>query len=88
MTVQADVVPGVEASTVVKQLRAGDRAVPRQAAVRLSVVAGGTVEDSAKAQASIFVVFPLMLFLMMTILMVQLMSFQRLLLVLRRRRWR
>ena len=28
------------------------------------VVAGGTIEDSAKAQASIFAVFPLMLFLM------------------------
>ena len=41
-----------------------------------------SIEDSAKAQASIFVVFPLMLFLMMTILMVQLMSFQRLVLVL------
>jgi multidrug efflux pump subunit AcrB len=47
-----------------------------------SVVAGGTTEDSSKAQASIFVVFPLMLLLMATILMVQLMSFQRLLLVL------
>ena len=42
---------------------------------------GGTVEESAKAQASIFAVFPLMLFLMITILMVQLQSFQRLFLV-------
>ena len=47
-----------------------------------AVATGGTIEDSAKAQISIFVVFPFMLFLMMTILMVQLMSFQRLLLVL------
>ena len=46
------------------------------------VVAGGTVEDSAKAEASIFAVFPLMLLVMITILMVQLQSFQRLLLVL------
>jgi multidrug efflux pump subunit AcrB len=46
------------------------------------VVAGGTVEDSGKARASIFAVFPLMLFIMMTILMVQLQSFQRLFLVL------
>ena len=35
VTVQADVVPGVEATTVVKQLAAGDRQVPRRAAVRL-----------------------------------------------------
>ncbi|MGE3915393.1 MAG: efflux RND transporter permease subunit, partial [Hyphomicrobiaceae bacterium] len=47
-----------------------------------SVTVGGTVEDSAKAQASIFAVFPLMVFIMVTILMVQLMSFQRLWLVL------
>jgi multidrug efflux pump len=32
------------------------------------VVAGGTVEDSGKARASIFAVFPLMLFIMMAIL--------------------
>ena len=42
---------------------------------------GGTVEDSAKAQASVFAVFPLMLVIMITILMVQLQSFQRLFLV-------
>ena len=46
------------------------------------VVAGGTVEESAKAQASIFAVFPLMILIMITILMVQLQSFQRLFLVL------
>jgi multidrug efflux pump subunit AcrB len=46
------------------------------------VVAGGTVEDSAKAEASVFAVFPLMLLVMITLLMVQLQSFQRLLLVL------
>ena len=46
------------------------------------MVVGGTVEDSAKSQASIFAVFPLMLLVMMTILMVQLQSFQRLFLVL------
>jgi multidrug efflux pump subunit AcrB len=40
------------------------------------------IEDSAKAKQSILVVFPLMLFLMATILMVQLMSIQRLVLVL------
>ena len=32
VTVQADVVPGVEATTVVRQLEPGDRGVPRQAA--------------------------------------------------------
>ena len=46
------------------------------------MVAGGTVEESAKAEASIFAVFPLMILIMITILMVQLQSFQRLFLVL------
>jgi multidrug efflux pump subunit AcrB len=46
------------------------------------VVAGGTVEESAKAEASIFAVFPLMILIMISILMVQLQSFQRLFLVL------
>jgi multidrug efflux pump len=82
VTVQADVVPGVEATTVVKQLQPAIAKFRAELPSGYSVVAGGTVEDSAKAQASIFVVFPLMLFLMVTILMVQLMSFQRLLLVL------
>jgi hypothetical protein len=40
------------------------------------VVAGGTVEESAKAEASIFAVFPLMILIMITILMVQLQSFR------------
>ena len=82
VTVQADVVPGVEATTVVKQLAPDIEAFRAKLPPGYAVVAGGVIEDSAKAQASIFVVFPLMLFLMMTILMVQLMSFQRLFLVL------
>ena len=51
------------------------------------VVAGGTVEG-AKAEASIFAVFPVMILIMITILMVQLQSFQRLFLVLATDRWR
>ncbi|MDX2156410.1 MAG: efflux RND transporter permease subunit [Hyphomicrobiaceae bacterium] len=82
VTVQADVSPGVEATTVVKELQSEIDAFRSRLPPGYSVVAGGTIEDSAKAEASIFAVFPLMAFLMMTILMVQLMSFQRLFLVL------
>ena len=46
-----------------------------------AVAAGGVTEDSAKSQASIAAGVPLMLFLMATILMIQLMSFQRLAIV-------
>ncbi len=82
VTVQAEVVPGIEATTVVKQLDKDIAAFRAKLPTGYNVVLGGVIEDSAKAQASIFVVVPLMLFLMVTILMVQLKSFQRLLLVL------
>ena len=42
---------------------------------------GGAVEESAQSQASVFAKVPLMLFLMVFFLMVQLQSFSRLLLV-------
>lgn len=82
VTVQADVAPGVEAATVNRALAPAIAAFRAKLPADYSVVAGGTIEDSAKAEASIFAVFPLMIILMVTILMVQLMSFQRLFLVL------
>jgi multidrug efflux pump subunit AcrB len=47
-----------------------------------AIATGGTVEESAKSQASVIAVLPLMLFIMLTALMVQLRSFQRLFMVL------
>jgi multidrug efflux pump len=82
VTVQADVVPGIEASSVARQLQGAIADFRAKLPPGYGVVLGGVTEDSAKAQKSIFVVFPLMLFLMATILMVQLRSFQRLILVL------
>ena len=81
ITVQADTAPGVEAATVVKSLASEIAAFKSKLPAGYDVVPGGTVEESAKAQASVFAVFPLMLFLMITILMLQLQSFQRLFLV-------
>ena len=82
ITVQADTAPGLEAATVVKAVSSDIAAFKSKLPSGYDVVAGGTVEDSGKARASIFAVFPLMLFIMITILMVQLQSFQRLFLVL------
>jgi len=78
VTVQADIVPGIEAATVVRQLDTALRDFRSKLPPGYALVTGGTLEDSAKAEASIFAVFPAMLLLMATILMVQLMSFQRL----------
>jgi multidrug efflux pump subunit AcrB len=82
VTVQAETAPGIEAATVVRELGSEIAAFRATLTPGYDVVAGGTVEDSAKAEASIFAVFPLMLLVMVTILMVQLQSFQRLFLVL------
>ncbi len=82
VTVQAETAPGVEAATVVRQLADEIAAFKAKQPPGYDVVIGGTVEDSAKAEASIFAVFPLMLLVIVTILMVQLQSFQRLFLVL------
>ncbi|MER8424965.1 efflux RND transporter permease subunit [Mesorhizobium sp. M1403] len=82
VTVQADVAPGVEPAATVRKLDSAINAFKAELPARYSVEQGGVMEDSAKAQASIFVVFPLMLFIMATVLMIQLMSFQRLVLVL------
>ena len=82
VTVQADVAPGTQAATVVQAL------APKIAALNASLPSGyhidvgGTVEESSKAQASVAAVLPLMLILMLTVLMIQLQSFNRLFLVL------
>lgn len=82
VTVQAETAPGVEAATVVKSLASAIAGFKSKLPEGYDVVPGGTVEDSAKAQASIFAVFPLMLLLMATLLMIQLQSFERVFLVL------
>lgn len=82
VTVQADVPAGEQPITVVKKLEKKIDEFRAKLPPGYMVVAGGTVEDSGKAQGSIFAVFPLMVLLMISILMVQLMSFQRLIIVL------
>ena len=82
VTVQADVLPGLEAATIIGQLAKPIEEFRAALPPGYAVVTGGTIEDSAKSMGSIAAVVPLMLFLMTTILMIQLMSFQRLALVL------
>ena len=55
--------------------------LPKDLPAGYSVVIGGSVEESAKSQAPILAVVPLMLFVMATVLMIQLQSFHRLFLV-------
>jgi multidrug efflux pump subunit AcrB len=82
LTVQADVVPGALPETVINALAPAVAALTKDLPRSYRVVVGGTVEESKKSQASVIAVVPVMLLLMLTVLMAQLHSFQRLFLVL------
>jgi multidrug efflux pump len=81
ITVQADVTPGLEAKTLVTQLAPAIAALAKTLPAGEQIEVGGTVEESAKGLTSVVAVFPVMIFLMLTILMVQLQSFQKTFLV-------
>ncbi|MDE1570400.1 efflux RND transporter permease subunit [Aquabacter sp. P-9] len=82
LTVQADVVPGALPDEVVAALGAKVSTLTKSLPRGYHIVVGGTVEESAKSQASVVAVVPLMIFIMLTVLMFQLQGFQRLILVL------
>ncbi|MDQ1345023.1 MAG: multidrug efflux pump, partial [Pseudomonadota bacterium] len=82
LTVRADVVPGVLPESVAAKLAPGIDELNSRMPPGYQVVAGGTVEESAKSQASVFAVVPIMVLLMLTFLMIQLHSFSRMGLVL------
>ncbi|KAA0969802.1 efflux RND transporter permease subunit [Aureimonas fodinaquatilis] len=81
ITLQAAVRGGIQPDTVVQQMTSGINEFQQQLPLGYSVEIGGAVEESAKSQAPIAAVVPLMLFIMATVLMIQLQSFQRLFLV-------
>lgn len=82
LTVQADVAPGVLPETVVSGLEPEIEKLNAELPPGYSIDLGGIAEESANSQASVAAVVPLMLVLMLSLLMIQLRSFQRMLLVL------
>ncbi|MBV8402264.1 MAG: efflux RND transporter permease subunit, partial [Acetobacteraceae bacterium] len=82
LTVQADVAPGVLPEAVVDGLAPAVAKLNASLPASYRIAVGGTVEESQKSKASVFAVVPLMLFAMITFLMIQLQSFNRLFLVL------
>jgi len=81
LTVQAEPRDGVLAATAVAGLAQKVSELKRQLPPGYKIVEGGSVEESAKGQNSVLAVFPLMMVLMMTVLMIQMQSFSRLFLV-------
>jgi hypothetical protein len=81
ITLKASVLGSAQPKTLVDQIAPKVDEFARQLPAGYAVATGGAVEESAKSQAPIEAVVPLMLFIMATILMIQLQSFHRLFLV-------
>jgi multidrug efflux pump subunit AcrB len=82
LTVQADVVPGSTPEAAVASLAPEVEKLQASLPAGYRIAVGGTVEESAKSQASVYAMVPAMLFLMLLFLMAQLHSFSRLAMVL------
>src|SRR5260370_34799471 len=81
VTVGGDVIDGVQAPDVTNQIWPKLQQIRDSLQPAYRIEMGGAIEESAKGNASIFVLFPLMVIVMLTLLMIQLQSFSRLLLV-------
>ena len=82
IAVQADILDGTQAPVVTRQILPSIQPILRRLRVGYAIETAGAVEESAKGQASINAVMPLMMLVMVSLLMVQLRSFGRVLLVL------
>jgi multidrug efflux pump len=81
ITVRADVKDGVQAPDVTNQISPKLQDIRDHLEPAYRIEAGGAFEESAKGNTSIFVLFPLMVIVMLTLLMIQLQNFSRLFLV-------
>src|SRR5215470_15633757 len=81
LTVRADISGGTLPDTVVDALSPAIEQLRKTLPASYAVAVGGTVEESQKSRASVIAVVPMMLFVMFTVLMFQLQSFPRLLMV-------
>jgi multidrug efflux pump subunit AcrB len=81
VTLKASIFDSAQPKTVVDQLAPQVAEFTKHLPAGYSAAIGGAVEESAKSQAPIAAVVPVMLFIMATILMIQLQSFSRLFLV-------
>ncbi len=81
LTVRAEILPGLQAPDVTAAALPRVRAVAERLPVGMRIETGGAAEESAKANASLFALFPAMVAVMLLILMVQLRHFGRVALV-------
>jgi multidrug efflux pump len=81
ITVRGDVVDGAQPPDVTNAIWPKLEPIRDRLDPGYRIEIGGAIEESQKGNASIFALFPLMMFVMLTILMIQLQSISRLILV-------
>jgi multidrug efflux pump subunit AcrB len=81
ITVRADIVDGVQAPDVTNAIWPKLQGIRNSLQPAYRIEIGGAIEESEKGNASINKLFPLMIIGMLTLLMIQLQSFSRLVLV-------
>ncbi len=81
VTIQGDVVEGVQGPTVTAQVWPKLKELAATMPPGYDIQVAGAVEESSKGQGSLLVNVPLMAFIMLTLLMLQLQSFSRSMLV-------
>jgi multidrug efflux pump len=81
ITVKASILDATQPATIVSDLAPKTKAFSAALPAGYHIEVAGPVEDSAKSQKPIMAVAPLMLFIMATVLMIQLQNFHRLFLV-------
>jgi multidrug efflux pump subunit AcrB len=81
VTVQADVIDGVQGATMTSALLKAFEPMNSKLPAGVRIEVGGAVEESSKGQLSIAAGMPIMLFIIFTLLVIQLQSFSRAVLV-------
>jgi multidrug efflux pump subunit AcrB len=81
LTVRADIAPGIQAPTVTTAILPKLQPIKDALPIGYRIDTGGAIEESGKANAALFGMFPLMFLVMLTLLMIQLQSFSKLFLV-------
>jgi multidrug efflux pump len=81
LTVRSEVAPGVQPTTVTNAILPKLESLKASLPAGYRIETGGAIEESAKANAALFGIFPIMFLVMLTLLMVQLQSFSKLFLV-------
>jgi len=81
ITVRSDVIDGVQPPDVTNAIWPKLQSIRERLEPAYRIEIGGAIEESQKGNASIFALFPVMIFAMLTLLMIQLQSISRLILV-------